>query len=74
MFPLPITPVAGGDSEKQNSSRRLSTLLGIKKVCPANVELYVKSCANEQGGVNDVSIRKTHRTRMFTINITLLSR
>lgn len=35
------------DTKTPVESRRLSTLLGIKKVCPSNVELYVKShCEN----------------------------
>lgn len=40
-----------------NQSRRLSTLLGIKKVCPSNVELYVKSsCHKSSGDVDGISM------------------
>lgn len=55
-FPVPLnSSPAGANGEKRNS-KRLSTLLGIKKVCPANVELYVKNCTSCQGGMDAISM------------------
>lgn len=55
--PVP-TAAASKTAGEKGHSRRLSTLMGIKKVCPANVELYVKNCVDEQdqGGIDAISM------------------
>jgi hypothetical protein len=52
---LSDNPVTKPDGD--NNHRRLSTLLGLKKLCPSNVELFVKNCTKySRGSIDAISM------------------